>query len=923
MNQLGKSKAKHFSKLDLASGYWQIPVAEKDIPKTAFITPAGLYEFVVMAFGLTNAPATFQRNMDKLFRGLNKFCLVYLDDIIIFSPSVADHFENIQAVFDRLKGGGYHAKLKKCEFFLSEIQFLGHVASEKGIAADPEKIKIVQELAVPQTVKAIREFLGLTGFYRRFVEEYSKLAKPLHDLVHKDTPFVWTEECEISFRTLKDKLITSPILIYPDFSKRFTLECDASGEAIGLVLSQEGRVVAYGGRVLRDSERNYAATHKEALAVVYGCRKYRSFLLGYHFDVLTDHNPLVHLMNVKDPNGRLTRWALELQEFKFTPQYRPGLKSGNVDCLSRCPCWSSNGVVQIGLVSDGKYSDELEEKKTSSRKSDCSVTEMYELQRSDRSLKPYFDYLEKRELPNNKRLARELVLSESNFTIDEKGLLCYLPLNVSRNRFVPNFRVVIPKSLRSDIMSSFHDEPLCGHLGTTKTLCKLRQRFYWRGMTKDIRHFVDSCEECARKKIPHTRPKGMMGSVPVAQPFELWAYDVTGPFPESVNGNKYIHVFTEYFTKYAETAAAKTQDAQVTAELFNRLVITRHGTPEKLLTDRGKNFQSNLFLSLCEIMDVKKKNTTSYHPQTDSLPERFNSTLINMVSKYVSNHQKDWDEFLSEVTFAYNTSFQESICDSPYFLIYGREPRLPLDNLIRYTDTSELFSSVSDFRSRMLVAKREALELAMEHNQRAHMKIKDRYDLSHDDLEFSIGELVWLFTPNKKKGLSPKLMSRWSGPYRIVDKNSKVNYVLSDESGKKLKQIIHINRLKKYIHREFPTIEPDAVDDDFDIDIEELMPVSGKSKDDLAKILSRKVVEPNKKVRRIIDDDEENEKSDLSDSSVENDEEYSGSGSSSSFSSSSSSSSSSSLSSSFVPPQKPSYSTSGRLVKKPCRFDES
>jgi predicted aspartyl protease len=841
LNNMGKSKAKYFSKLDLASGYWQIPVAEKDIPKTAFITPAGLYEFVVMAFGLTNAPATFQRGMDKLFRGLDKFCLVYLDDIIIFSPTIEKHFEDIQLVFDRLQNAGYHAKLKKCEFLLSEISFLGHVVSEKGIAADPEKIEMIKTMVPPSNVRSVREFLGLTGFYRRFIKDYSHLAKPLHSITHKDVPFQWSKECQNSFELLKEKLISSPVLVYPDFSKPFTLECDASGSAIGLILSQDSRVVAYGGRVFKPSEQVYPATQREALAVVYGCRKFRSLILGRPFVVLTDHNPLVHLMKVKDPNGMLMRWSMELQEYEITPVYRSGPSSGNVDCLSRCSCWNTvagkpeilavlqvpeevkQNPSEVDLLSVSSPDHQVfvvqvdEEDQVPSR-----ISNLAQLQREDRSLSPYFDFLETQEYPENTKTARDLALTIENYALDEFGVLCFLPPNNnSKNRFVTKWRVVVPKSLRSDILLSYHDEPMSGHLGVAKTFHKIRQRFYWKGMSKDINHYVRSCEKCSKKKHPKTLPKGHMGSVPVAQPFQLWAYDVTGPFPTTDQGNKYIHVLTEYFTRYVETAAAKTQDAVTTAQIFNEKVICRHGVPETLLTDRGKNFNSQLVKELCKFMGIHKKNTTSYHPQTDALPERFNSTLVNMLAKFVSDNQKDWDVYLSHVTFAYNTSNQESTGDSPYFLMYGREPILPLDNQLHSTDSSEMFSSVSEYRTKLISVLEEARRLAIEHTQKAHMLQKDRYDSQHINTQFIAGERVWLFTPNKKKGLSPKLMSRWSGPYRITRKIGDLNYMLTDDKNKKMKQFVHVNRLKEYIERKIPVIDPKLSEDDqFDFDLE-------------------------------------------------------------------------------------------------------
>ncbi len=333
--------ARYFTTLDLASGYWQVELEEEAKEKTAFITHSGLYQFRILPFGLCNAPSTFQRLMEFILTGVQwKNCLVYIDDIIIYSSTFEGHLNDLETVFKRLEQYGLKLKPKKCCFVKNEVAFLGHIVSKDGIQPDPGKIEAVKAFPQPTDMHTLRQFLGLASYYRRFVPGFAKIAHPLHQLLKKNIEWSWTEQCTKAFESLKKYLISPPVLAYPDFTKKFVLHTDASGNGIGAILSQHNedgaeRPIAYASRRLEKSERNYSTIEQEALAIVWAVKYFRPYLYGRNFSIATDHAPLRWLMTTKSPSGRMSRWQLQLQEYDIDIYYKPGKTNTNADALSR------------------------------------------------------------------------------------------------------------------------------------------------------------------------------------------------------------------------------------------------------------------------------------------------------------------------------------------------------------------------------------------------------------------------------------------------------------------------------------------------------------------------------------------------------------------------------------------------------------
>ena len=338
LDQLGHCQ--YFTTLDLASGFHQIEVDPKDVPKTAFSVENGHYEYLRMPFGLKNAPSTFQRVMDNILMGIqNEKCAVYMDDIIIYSRTIHEHISRLNEVFSRLRKANLKIQPDKCEFLRKEVAYLGHIITKDGVKPNPEKIRAIKEFPEPKDPKAIKSFLGLSGYYRRFIPQYAKISKPLTNLLKKDIPFIFDQQCKKAFETLKEHLTTEPILIYPNFEEPFVLTTDASLYAVGAVLSQgpigKDLPIAFASRTLCPAETKYSVIERELLAIVWSVKHFRPYLYGRKFKLVTDHRPLTWLFSIKDPGSRLARWRLKLEEYDYEIQYKPGKINKNADALSR------------------------------------------------------------------------------------------------------------------------------------------------------------------------------------------------------------------------------------------------------------------------------------------------------------------------------------------------------------------------------------------------------------------------------------------------------------------------------------------------------------------------------------------------------------------------------------------------------------
>ena len=787
-----------FTTLDLARAYWQIAVHPADREKTAFIAENNLYEFNVMPFGLVNAPATFQRLINYVLRDLvGEICLVYLDDIIIFGKSLEEHLRNIETVFERIRGANLKLRPDKCSFLQTEVEFLGHLISTDGIKPDPKKIERVRDCRTPTTPREVKSFLGLAGYYRKFVEGFSKIAHSMIELTKDDVPFQWNDEAEAAFQTLKLRLITPPILAFPNPDVEFIVFTDASEFGIGAVLGQiQGKkevVIAYFSRHLNATEIKYSTVEKECLALIDAVKRFRSYVLGRHFTLITDHRPLEWLRTVKDNNKRLIRWSLELAEHNFTIKYRPGRIHSNADGMSRL------GIAAATQLDREPAAVESDESESENTRIEGQTPRILELQKEDELCREISYYL------INKRLKKDeygetppdpfWLVGIALFKFDEEGILVReLHSANKRGRQTIRLQTVAPVSIRKPLMTAMHDVAIAGHLGYHKTYERVKSKYYWPRMSIDIKAHCETCAKCQLRKPPGKRRRSALYPLePVHNPFDRIAMDLIGPLNETMRHNKYILTVMDYFTRYAEAIPITDKSAQTVANAVLRCIFFRYGMAKVLLTDNGGEFVASYFEDICRLLKVKRVTTTAYRPQTDGLTERFNKTLMQMVTQFVNDYHDDWDAHVQEAVFAYNTSTQSSIMETPHYLMHGWDPNMPIDVLLDIP--ARQYTPPDDYKANLVRRMASAYRLARENTIDAQAKQKAMYDEKITTRDYHIGDRVYMTEPVLGRGLTRKLAYCYKGPYRVINRFPGLVYEVKSASEKQ-SQLVHLDRIK-------------------------------------------------------------------------------------------------------------------------------
>ena len=1023
-----------YSTVDMRQGFWQVRVAECDRPKTAFSIPgSGLWQFVCMPFGLANSPQTFERLVEKVLSGLSwKICLVYLDDIIIFSKTFEEHISNLDQVLQRLREANLKLSPKKCTLLQSQVTFLGHVVSKDGIATDPEKIRSVTEWPVPKNVKQVRSFLGLCSYYRRYVKHFSNLARPLHRLTELDRQFVWNEECQKAFESLKLALTTAPILGYPSSDGPFVLDCDASNEGVGAVLSQvqddQEKVIGYFSKTLSRPKRHYCVTRKELLAVVLSILHFHHYLYGRKFKVRSDHGALKWLMNFKVAEGQIARWLQLLGTYDFEIEHRAGRIHNNADALSRRPCsgqvcpycerqenkpGEKGSEIDKGssperkacaspgpgllkelkggmVVLPGKAVNNLESsvggpldatgKFNSSQKQKVASLAIKsepfdgDFQDLESSVGGSLDATGRTDSPSGQSLHTGVTFSDVKDTevvvsFPELGV-CYpmevasgnntsrhpvegsvyisepsvrYPMEAIGENSIPDFegthsldtsvccpmeatgkhetccevieknsrtesnlkveigeeiandkysvgvvttryqkrkmsenesnegskveripklqdnilyehqskdpnlkilidlmvkgvkpewndissfspcvkfywnrwdqilskkfesdrgdkvcsQIIIPQSLVPVVLEQLHDSVTGGHLGVKKTFNKIREKYHWYRMYRDVERWCQKCDICNSRKMSQRRAKAPMKIYNVGAPLERVAVDIMGPLPITKMGNRYLLVIGDYFTKWVEAIPLKNQEANAVASELVDKFVSIFGVPIQIHSDQGTNFESCVFQEMCTILGIEKTRTTVMYPQSDGMVERSNRTLENMLACFVSKHQRDWDEFIPLLLMAYRSSEHESTKVSPNKMMFGREINLPIDLLLGKPE-KEIVNNATEFAYDLEDKLEKIHEFARENLNLSSERIKRYYDKNVNTNSYEKGEKVWYYKPQRKSGLNPKLQRPWIGPVKIVDKINDVLYRIRLVPNGAPK-VVHHNKLKPYL----------------------------------------------------------------------------------------------------------------------------
>ena len=803
-----------FSSLDLRSGYWQVPLALEARPKTAFITNGGLWQFKVLPFGLCNAPATFERLMDKVLADIpRQECVVYLDDILVHGESFEAALRALRQVLERVAAAGLKLHPQKCCFMRREVTFLGHRLGGGGVSTMDDKVQAVKDWPTPCSVRDLKSFLGLSSYYRRFVRGFSCIAAPLFRLLQKGEAFMWTEECHAAFTSLQRALMEAPVLAPPDSALPFILDTDASSVGSGAVLAQVTpggeRVVAYYSRTFNRAERHYCVTRRELLAVVSAVRHFKYYLGGLHFTVRTDHSALQWLMTFREPEGQLARWIEELQAYDFTVLHRPGTQHGNADALSRRPC-----------IADGCHYCEKRETQEGERlqpEVKCAAVgpegpsathgltavdaaEWGHQQEEDVDIGPVLAWVATQHRPAWEEVGMCSRATKGLWAMFEALRLCEGVLQRGWKEPATGetrWQVVVPRSLRGVVLQAVHGAPGSGHFGVGKTLRRLRQGFYWGQHRRDVEDYCRRCDSCTAKKGPTDKSHAQLQQFPAGCPMERVGIDVLGPFPRTARGNRYILTAMDYFTKWPEAYCLPDQEAETIVDALVEGMFSRFGAAEVVHTDQGRNFESRVFAAMCEKLGSHKTRTTPLHPQSDGLVERFNRTLAQQLAIVTARHQQDWDTHVPLVLMAYRSAAQDSTSCSPALLMLGREIRTPAEMMVGKPPDTPVDPPGPDYARKLQDRLESAHKFARDQLRSAGAKQKRNYDVRARGRHFAAGELVWVYSPQRKKGRCPKLDSEWVGPCRVLERLGEVVYrVQLPPRGRKV--ALHRDRLAPY-----------------------------------------------------------------------------------------------------------------------------
>lgn len=827
-----------FTKIDLRGAYNLLRVAKGHEYKTAFITSQGCYEYRVMPFGLSNAPSCFQRWINSIFQDIMySYVMVYLDDIIIFSQDRTQHTKHILEVLRRLQENSLFASPKKCEWYSEKLRYLGHVITPDSLQMCNDKVDAILNWEPPKSIKGIQRFLGFANYYRDHIKGFSALTKPLNHVLKKDTQkelgvttanqiLVLPKDALQAFESLKQAFASSAVLAHYDPSLTTVLETDASNFAIGAIFSQrhgdQWKLVSCYSRSFSPAEMNYDVHDKEMLCIVESCRHWRHYFLGLDsFIIKTDHKNLEAFMKTKELFGRQIRWAQFLAQFNFKIQFQQGLQNGRCDALSRKEELSSQAFAAFGNVQENRA--EAKGQKGRSRpqpkvfgtlippstqvidvilKGEDGPTAVEDDTLIDFSainnINNYSRYsLEEDDLTlsikeaQRKLSAQEIDELTRTSKISKKSVNGNQILTCKGVLFVPNV-----EELRTRALQQHHDRQEVGHPGIKKTIAILNRHYAWPGDSEDVKDYIASCGICLRSKPSRQLKYGPLR--PLEAPNEPWksvSMDRIVGLPPS-NGYTAIIVIVDRFSKMAKFfPTLETFNSADLADLFIREIVFNFGTPNDLVTDRGPEFASNLWGRICEKLEINRKLSTAYHPETDGQTERVNQVLEIFLRQYCNYHQDDWSSLLPAANYCYNSTPHSATQFSPFQVVYNYQPTVGSTHITELAEVQSKLTS-AELRKEVkqnLIDAREAAEKQFN---------RKRLDLPN----WKEGDLVMLSAKNwTTRRPSKKLDNKQLGPFKIIKKVSTHAYQLQLDEGMRIHDVFHVCHLGKVPQDRFPS----------------------------------------------------------------------------------------------------------------------
>lgn len=723
-------KAEFITSLDLKDAYWQIPLDPKSRDKTAFTVPGrALYQFTVMPFGLTNAPSTMSKLMDRIIPvKFKNEVFIYLDDLLIVSESFEKHISVLKELALCLSKAGLTINVEKSKFCVKQVQYLGHIVGHGTISMNPEKIAAINDYPAPRSLKQLRRFLGMTGWYQKFICNFAALASPLTDALKHKRSFEWSEAAENAFRALKKEMCKAPVLHTPDFKNPFYIHCDASHTGVGGVLMQINEQgdevpIAYMSRKLNQCQRNYSVTEKECLAAILSIKKFRAYVEGHPFTVITDHASLKWLMAQTDLSSRLARWALKLQGYTFSIQHRKGSKNVVPDALSRT------------------HTEDL---------SAIDVNTFIDLQ------SPYFQSSSYQEL-------RSKIEQNKNQLPDVKvvdGFIYRRTEHATGDQVADDlvWKLWLPLELVPIVLKMAHDDPLSAHGGINKTLERVRRYYYWPNLVSNVKDYINQCDICKATKSSNKILRPPLAKTGESHRFFQKLYvDFLGPYPRSKSGNVGIFIVLEHLTKFPFLKAVKKFTADAITQFLEEDLFHCFGVPETVVSDNGVQFKSHVFNNLMQKYRINHAYTAVYAPQANA-SERVNRSIISAIKAYIHPNQNNWDEHLSKICCSLRSSVHTAVNNTPYRLVFGQHMITSgaTYRLLRELDLLE-DRAVSFNRDDSFEIMRNQAIIGM---QKQHSRNENMYNLRSRDVSYVVGQEVFrrnFQQSNFAKGFNAKL----------------------------------------------------------------------------------------------------------------------------------------------------------------------